>query len=156
MHLKILYNICRGVVMKVKFDFVLEAWMQGVEIEADSYEEALRKLYAMDVEDLISEGYIKESDIKQEEGVITEKTVKVRAYDIDYDVEPEDVDENEELTEDELDAKIAEVKESLPSELTFEFDIEPDEDIEDRIADEITLETDWLVNNFKYVIVEER
>lgn len=142
--------------MKVKFDFVLEAWMQGVEIEADSYEEALRKLYAMDVEDLISEGYIKESDIKQEEGVITEKTVKVRAYDIDYDVEPEDVDENEELTEDELDAKIAEVKESLPSELTFEFDIEPDEDIEDRIADEITLETDWPVNNFKYVIVEER
>ena len=142
--------------MKVKFDFVLEAWMQGVEIEADSYEEALRKLYAMDVEDLISEGYIKELDIKQEEGVITEKTVKVRAYDIDYDVEPEDVDENEELTEDELDAKIAEVKESLPSELTFEFDIEPDEDIEDRIADEITLETDWLVNNFKYVIVEER
>ena len=142
--------------MKVKFDFLLEAWMQGVEIEADSYEEALRKLYAMDVEDLISEGYIKESDIKQEEGVITEKTVKVRAYDIDYDVEPEDVDENEELTEDELDAKIAEVKESLPSELTFEFDIEPDEDIEDRIADEITLETDWLVNNFKYVIVEER
>ena len=142
--------------MKVKFDFVLEAWMQGVEIEADSYEEALRKLYAMDVEDLISEGYIKESDIKQEEGVITEKTVKVRAYDIDYDVEPEDVDENEELTEDELNAKIAEVKESLPSELTFEFDIEPDEDIEDRIADEITLETDWLVNNFKYVIVEER
>ena len=142
--------------MKVKFDFVLEAWMQGVEIEADSYEEALRKLYAMDVEDLISEGYIKESDIKQEEGVITEKTVKVRAYDIDYDVEPEDVDENEELTEDELDAKIAEVKKSLPSELTFEFDIEPDEDIEDRIADEITLETDWLVNNFKYVIVEER
>ena len=142
--------------MKVKFDFVLEAWMQGVEIEADSYEEALRKLYAMDVEDLISEGYIKESDIKQEDGVITEKTVKVRAYDIDYDVEPEDVDENEELTEDELDAKIAEVKESLPSELTFEFDIEPDEDIEDRIADEITLETDWLVNNFKYVIVEER
>ena len=142
--------------MKVKFDFVLEAWMQGVEIEADSYEEALRKLYAMDVEDLISEGYIKESDIKQEEGVITEKTVKVRTYDIDYDVEPEDVDENEELTEDELDAKIAEVKESLPSELVFEFDIEPDEDIEDRIADEITLETNWLVNNFKYVIVEER
>ena len=142
--------------MKVKFDFVLDVWMQGVEIEADSYEEALRKLYAMDVEDLISEGYIKESDIKQEDGEIVEKTVKVRAYDIDYDVEPEDVDENEELTEDELDAKIAEVKESLPSELTFEFDIEPDEDIEDRIADEITLETDWLVNNFKYVIVEER
>ena len=142
--------------MKVKFDFVLEVWMQGVEIEADSYEEALRKLYAMDVEDLISEGYIKESDIKQEDGEIVEKTVKVKAYDIDYDVEPEDVDENEELTEDELDAKIAEVKESLPSELTFEFDIEPDEDIEDRIADEISLETNWLVNNFKYVIVEER
>ena len=142
--------------MKVKFDFVLEAWMQGVEIEADSYEEALRKLYAMDVEDLISEGYIKESDIKQEEGVITEKTVKVKAYDIDYDVEPEDVDENEELTEDELDVKIAEVKESLPSELVFEFDIEPDEDIEERIADEITLETNWLVDNFKYTIIEER
>jgi len=141
--------------MKVKFDFSLDVWMQGVEIEADSYEEALKKLYAMDVEDLISEGYIKESDIKNEEGTITEKTVKVKAYDIEYDVEPEDVDENEELTDDELDAKIAEVKESLPSELVFEFDIEPDEDIEERIADEITLETNWLVDSFKFTVIEE-
>lgn len=141
--------------MKVKFNFVLEAWIDGVEIEADSYDEALHKLYNMTCEDLISEGYIKDSDIKQEDGEITEKTVKVRAYDIDYDVEPEDVDENEELTDDELDAKIAEVKESLPSELIFEFDIEPDEDIEERIADEITLETDWLVNSFKFTIIEE-
>ena len=49
--------------MKVKFNFNLEAWIQGVEIEADSIEEAENKLYKMDVQELIEAGYINTSDL---------------------------------------------------------------------------------------------
>ena len=142
--------------MKVKFDFSLDVWMQGVEIEADSYEEALRKLYAMDVEDLISEGYIKESDIKDETGVVVEKTIKVKAYDIEYEISPEDVDEDDEMTPAEVEARIKDQQNSLPSELVFEFDLDANEDVMDRIADEITSETGWLVRDFNYIIIEEK
>ena len=142
--------------MKVKFDFSLDVWMQGVEIEADSYEEALRKLYAMDVEDLISEGYIKESDIKDETGVVVEKTIKVKAYDIEYEISPEDVDEDDEMTPAEVEARIEDQQNSLPSELVFEFDLDANEDVMDRIADEITSETGWLVRDFNYIIIEEK
>ena len=142
--------------MKVKFDFSLDVWMQGVEIEADSYEEALKKLYAMDVEDLISEGYIKESDIKNETGTIVETRVKVKAYDIEYEISPEDVDEDDEMTPAEVEARIEDQQNSLPSELVFEFDLDADEDVMDRIADEITSETGWLVRDFNYIIIEER
>ena len=40
--------------MKVKFNFNLEAWIQDVEIEADSIEEAENKLYGMTVQELIN------------------------------------------------------------------------------------------------------
>lgn len=45
------------------FDFNLSAWIQNVEIEADSYEDAVEKLNRMSAADLIDEGYIKNTDI---------------------------------------------------------------------------------------------
>lgn len=56
------------------FDFNLSAWIQNVEIEADSYEEAVEKLSRMSAEDLIDEGYVKNTDIT----------------DLDYEVEDDD------------------------------------------------------------------
>lgn len=65
---------------KYTFDFNLEAWVAGVEIEADSYEEALEELHKKTAEELLEEGYIKESDISS----------------IDCDVEDdEEYDEND-------------------------------------------------------------
>lgn len=58
--------------MKVKFNFNLEAWIQGVEIEADSIEEAKNKLYRMDVQELIEAGYINTSDLYDVEGEVIE------------------------------------------------------------------------------------
>ena len=43
---------------RYSFDFNLEAWIQYVEIEADSYEEAESKLCKMTLEELIKTGYI--------------------------------------------------------------------------------------------------
>ena len=59
--------------MKVKFNFNLEAWIQGVEIEADSIEEAENKLYKMDVQELIEAGYINTSDLYDVEGEVIEE-----------------------------------------------------------------------------------
>ena len=75
--------------MKVKFNFNLEAWIQDVEIEADSMEEAENKLYGMTVEELIEAGYIHTSDLTDVEGEIVEQDYKVKVYNIEFD--PEDI-----------------------------------------------------------------
>lgn len=75
--------------MKVKFNFNLEAWIQDVEIEADSIEEAENKLYGMTVEELIEAGYIHTSDLDDVEGEIVEQDYKVKVYNIEF--EPEDI-----------------------------------------------------------------
>lgn len=59
--------------MKVKFNFNLNAWIQDVEIEADSIEEAENKLYRMDVQELIEAGYINASDLDDVEGEVIEE-----------------------------------------------------------------------------------
>lgn len=56
---------------KFKFDFNMSAWIQDVEISAESYEEAKKEFDNMTVEDLIDEGYIKNfsiTDLDVEEG----------------------------------------------------------------------------------------
>ena len=75
--------------MKVKFNFNLEAWIQDVEIEADSIEEAENKLYRMTVEELIEAGYIHTSDLDDVESEIVEQDYKVKVYNIEFD--PEDI-----------------------------------------------------------------
>lgn len=75
--------------MKIKFDFNLQAWIQDVEIEADSMEEAENKLYGMTVQELIEAGYIHTSDLYDVEGEIVEQDYKVKVYNIQFD--PEDV-----------------------------------------------------------------
>jgi hypothetical protein len=75
--------------MKVKFNFNLEAWIQDVEIEADSMEEAENKLYGMTVQELIETGYIHTSDLDDVEGEIVEQDYKVKVYNIEF--EPEDI-----------------------------------------------------------------
>ena len=75
--------------MKVKFNFNLEAWIQDVEIEADSMEEAENKLYGKTVQELIEAGYVHTSDLDDVEGEIVEQDYKVKVYNIEFD--PEDI-----------------------------------------------------------------
>lgn len=83
--------------------------------------------------------------------------MRIRAYNIDYCIEDEDVAD---LVEDEenIGEKIKELKDELPQEIYIENDFEDfDEDdfesIEDFIADEISDETGWLVNDFHYEFI---
>ena len=138
--------------MIVKFNFNLEAWIEGVEIEADSEEEAREKLYRMNAQELIEAGYVNTSDVDDVESEVIEKTLRVRAFDIEYDIEEDDYEDKEDYIQ---------IINSLPTELEVEITVDKDLakyhlDEEDLIADEITLETNRLVKTFKYTILEEK
>lgn len=132
--------------MKFRFNFNLEVWVDGIEIDAKDYDSAVEELYKMAVKEYFEEGYDRNSHISDVEGEVIEKTIKVKAYDIEYDVEEDDYENPEEYIE---------VINSLPSELVFEITLDPTDDEEELIADEITYKTDWLVKNFRYTIIEE-
>jgi hypothetical protein len=133
--------------MKVLFDFNLNAWIKGVEVDADSYEDAVAKLHGMSFEELVELGYSKEFKLDDVDGYVIEKTIKVKAYDIEYSIEEEDYNSPDEYTQ---------IVNALPSELVLEIVVEPDDDLEELIADEITYKTNWLVEHFSFIILEEK
>ena len=132
--------------MKVILDFNLNAWIKGVEIEATSYEDAVAKLHQMTVDEILETGFSKDFTIDDVDGQVVEKQVKVKVYDIEYDVEEDDYESPE--------AYIQFIN-SLPTTLRLNLTMEPDDDIEDLIADEILYETKQTVNTFRFMILEE-
>lgn len=133
--------------MKVRFNFNLSTWMRYVEVEGDSYDDALENLHKMSLAELLEAGMDDETSISDVEGEILERTIKVKAYDIEWDIEEDDYDNPEEYNE---------IINSLPTEMTLEVTLEADQYEDEVIADEITYQTDWLVKNFNYMIIEER
>jgi hypothetical protein len=133
--------------MKVKFDFNVDAWIVGVVVEGRSYENALENLYQMTLGELLEEGSVRDFTLGDIGSTITEKTLKVKAYDIEYNIEEDNYESPEEYTQ---------IINSLPTDLVLELNVEPEDDLEELIADEITYKTDWLVMNFKYMIIEEK
>lgn len=93
------------------------------------------------------------------------KRYKVETTAIDYCIEEEDVcwkfdndpsiEEDSEEYYDAIHNEIDEIRKSLPQVLTLEIECEP-EDLDDMVCDAISNETNWLVNSFKYNIVEEK
>lgn len=132
--------------MKVVLDFNLSAWIKGVEVEATSYEDAVAKLHQMTFDEIIETGFSKDFTISDVDGQVVEKQVKVKVYDIEYDVEEDDYESPE--------AYIQFIN-SLPTTLRLNLTMEPDDDIEDLIADEILYETKQTVNTFRFMILEE-
>lgn len=132
--------------MKVVLDFNLSAWIKGVEVEATSYEDAVAKLHQMTFDEIIETGFSKDFTISDVDGQVVEKQVKVKVYDIEYDVEEDDYESPE--------AYIQFIN-SLPTTLRLTLTMEPNDDIEDLIADEILYETKQTVNTFRFMILEE-
>lgn len=132
--------------MKVVLDFNLSAWIKGVEVEATSYEDAVAKLHQMTFDELIETGFSKDFTISDVDGQVVEKQVKVKVYDLEYDIEEDNYESPE--------AYIQFIN-SLPTTLRLNLTVEPDDDIEDLIADEILYETKQTVNTFRFMILEE-
>jgi hypothetical protein len=133
--------------MKVLFDFNLSAWIKNVEVEADSYDDALAKLHGMTFDELVEAGYCKDFKFEDVEGYIMEKTLKVKVYDINYSIEEDDYESPEEYNQ---------IVNSLPDELVLDLVLTTEDDLEERIADEITYQTNWLVETFSFIILEEK
>ena len=135
--------------MKVVLDFNLSAWIKGVEVDATSYEDAVSKLYQMSFEEILETGFSKDFTISDVDGQVIEKQVKVKDYDIEYDVEYGDESDYESP-----EAYIQFIN-SLPTTLAVTLTVEPNDDLEELIADEILYETKWAANNFRFMILEE-
>lgn len=133
--------------MKYEFNFSVDDWL-FTEVDGKSYEDCKEQLLRMSLEELISAGYVKDFDIKDIDARLLEKTYNIKVTSIDYDIEEEDLPEA--MTKEEL-------LEELPQQLTFSIDMETDDidDLEERIADEISDETGWLVSHFTYKIISE-
>ena len=132
--------------MKVVVDFNLSAWITGVEIDATSYEDAKQKLAEMTFDEIVELGYAKEFSVSDIDGQVVEKQVKVKIYDIEYDIEEDDYESPEDYIQ---------FINSLPTTLRLTLTVEPDDDLEDLIADEILYETKQTVNTFRFMILEE-
>ena len=127
---------------KYSFDFNLQAWIQDVEIEADSYEEAESKLYRMTVEELIEAGYIHTSDVEDVDVEILEADYKVRVFDIEW--------------EDEETAELLELLPKYVKEMTIkDIDVSDEYDnIKMEIQDQLEIQYNRDVVYFDFEIIE--
>ena len=135
--------------MLIKLNFNLSAWVKELTIEADSDLDALRKVQAMTVAELIEAGAIIDSswDISDARTEVVEQDLTVRAFNIEYD-----------FTRNDLNPSIIEyLKARLPVERTITLrGISAKDDIEERLKDEILLITDFDVASLEYQIIDEK
>lgn len=126
--------------MKFKFDFNLSAWIQNVEVEAASLEEAKEKLGQMSIEDMVdNEGYIKQTDITDLDTELIGARYSVHAYNIKYDAyDLEDTPALNQITE-----------------LDLEVDCK-EEDLSYSISDEILNLTGATPEDFDYEIISKK
>ena len=100
----------------------------------------------MSFDEILETGFSKDFTIDDVDGQVIEKQVKVKIYDIDYDVDEDDYPSTEEYIK---------ILNSLPTTLTATLTVEPDDLIEDLVADEILYQTKQTATNFNFIIIEE-
>lgn len=135
--------------MTVNLNFNLEAWIKSLNIEATSEEDAIKKLMSMTLAEIIEEGAVVDSAMKftEIETEVREYDLVVSVTDITYDLDPEVMDTS----------VIEYLKGLLPTKRTFTLEgISSDDEIEDRIRDEIYGETDYDAADFKYDVLEKK
>lgn len=135
--------------MIVNLNFNLEAWIKSLNIEATSEEDAIKKLMSMTFAEIIEEGAVVDSAMKftEIETEVREYDLVVSVTDIAYDLDPEVMDTS----------VIEYLKGLLPTKRTFTLEgISSDDEIEDRIRDEIYGETDYDAADFKYDVLEKK
>ena len=77
------------------FDFAVQAWIKGLEIEAETYEEAEEELLSMSLEKIVDKGFVKDSDISDIECEI-EGDNEPKDNGEDYSEYFDDLDDSEE------------------------------------------------------------
>ena len=78
------------------FDFAVQAWIKGLEIEAETYEEAEKELLSMSLEKIVDKGFVKDSDISDIECETEDDNAVEDDDDEDYSEYFDDLDDDEE------------------------------------------------------------
>lgn len=138
--------------MRIRYDFSVDAWIKGVEVDGVDSGDCQDQLYNMTLSELIDEGYVKDFTIKDISETIVEETLTVDVYDIEYDISDEDIDDSL-YSMDSIVTK-EDLINSLPKKLTLEIDVEEGDDLDDKISDEISDKTGWTIKNYKYNIIK--
>lgn len=123
---------------KFKLDFVLEAWVRNLEIEADNEEDAVNKLYKMDIEEIIKKGYVDESESKNIDVEVISKSYEVEVTVNKWSDKYLDKEDEVEVAKyDSLPKTVKLILEDVPEdqsleltvveELEFEYEFEPEE-----------------------------
>ena len=81
-------------------------------------------------------------------------TYRVRVFDINYYVSVEDIDEEYEMSDEEIKIRIKQIKSQIEQDFILEIET-TEEDLEDDIAEAIAEETGWLVEDFSYEILSK-
>jgi hypothetical protein len=131
---------------KYKLNFLLQAWITNLEIEASNEEEALNTLYKMDMDEIINKGYVKEIETSDEDLELVaagyEILVEVEEWGSDY----LDMDDEEAV------AKF----EKLPRQFTINLDEVYETDLlETAIEDEIESNYFYIPENYTYKIIKK-
>jgi len=153
--------------MKVVFDLSADVWISDIEVEAKSLPEAKEKLAGMTLSELLETGYAKDMALSNVDGVITQRDLKVKAYNIQYD-------DTDFITDsDEPSSRVQELPDEFTTDITIythleackdgkfistsEIDQKTDEAIREAIRDELDfeVETGIEVVSFDYIIIEE-
>lgn len=135
------------------FDFNLEAWLTGVEVEAENKTKAREKLEEVIEDALRSVGYVKNVEISHVDVEYTRDAV-INVTNINYLLDEDDYESEEEYQ------AAKEVIDELPTEMTIEV---PGDDyyyyekygVRASIIDVIEEKTGHLVDDFDYDVQEK-
>jgi hypothetical protein len=80
---------------------------------------------------------------------------KVKCYDINWAVEPQDVADNlpEDATDEDFEKEIAFIKQDLPDEVKLTVEAENEDELAEIVSDELSEQTGWLHEGFKFDII---
>lgn len=135
--------------MKFVVDLNVNAWLKAIEIEAGSKDEAKDILKGMSLEEMLETGYERDLELSDVDITLESYNLSVKVDNITYDINEEDLRDNNVKSEEELDLpRTMELK-------LYDLESEDEDDIEDAIKSEIEFMTDFIVDEFTYEIIEK-
>ena len=149
-------------VFKVKGQ--LNVVFDELEIEADSREDLLDKLRTITADTVITDGYVKDTEVVDVDIEVEEAHFVVKVSDIDYDIRTSDVYDAYEAENGEITNEVSEedyrkyynkIYDTLPKVVTVEVESTPGYAECDAI-DKVTEMTGWLINSATTEIIETK
>lgn len=114
-----------------KYSFSVDAWLE-IEIEGKSENDCDEQLRTASLSDLVENGYVKSFDISEIDDSVLEKRVKVKVYNINWDMQntfdlPTSTTIDIDIYKDKNSETIDEIDErnAIEDELDFIYDIKP-------------------------------